>query len=258
MNKLTKHADAPEFPIVNASFHHPFTCIVSGPSGSGKTTFVKNLLLFPPHHGLVDTVFSHISIFIGTDLEDSKLFQEVQTKFSQDVVRIVEVKKLYGGDSQLFAARFAEDFVSEMKQLGPNGCVVFDDLMHELSTANVLADLFSKHSAHLDISVLHMTQNIFNESKKRSEHRTVYMNSHHLVLFKPHLDSSVFATLAKRFSGGNTKLYRSILLMMDEVTDEHRYIIVSGNIERDRRIKFTSDIFNKIGIFPYQRVYTPY
>lgn len=243
--------------VVNVAFHHPFTCIISGPTKSGKTTFIKQLLTAPAKSGLIDTVFSHISIYIGTRIQDNKVFQEMQKHFDPKRFRIVEVCQLYGGDKKVLEENFAYDFIEEMKELGSNGCVVFDDLMHELSSANVLGDLFSKNSSHLGLSVLYTTQNIFNESKKnRTEHRTVYLNSQYLVLFDTPLDSSVFSTLARRLAGGNSKKYRSIVSLMHEVAYKYRYIVVSGNIERERDVMFTSDIF-QIDPIPHQRVFMP-
>lgn len=253
MDKLNSSPSSSD-QLMNASFQHPFTCIVSGPSGSGKTTFVKNLLTAPAHLNLIDTKFAHISVYIGTRLSDNPIFVELLEKFGPKVLRVVEVKQLYGGSDKKLEENFANDFVSEMIQLGPNGCVIFDDLMNELSNANILADLFSKHSSHLGLSVLHLTQNIFHSGKKQTEHRTVYINSHHLVLFKLSLDSTVFSTLAKRLSGGNTKKFRAILSLMDEATDRFRYIVISANFKRDSRARFTSDIFNT-NPFPFQRVF---
>jgi septin family protein len=253
MEKLNFHE---QHAVVNASFQHPFTCIVCGPSGSGKTTFVKNLLTAPEHLNLLDTKFAHISVYIGTRLNDNPIFVELLEKFGPKVLRVVEFGGLYEGNEKKLQENFAKDFVSEMIQLGPNGCVIFDDLMQELSNANILADLFSKHSSHLGLSVLHLTQNIFHSGKKQTEHRTVYINSHHLVLFKNSLDSTVFSTLAKRLSGGSTKKYRSTLALMEYATDKHRYIVVNANLKRDNRAKFTSDIFNTHP-FPFQRVFIP-
>lgn len=238
--------------IVNATFQHPFTCIVSGPSGSGKTTFVANLLTSP---ALLDTTFGHISVYIGTRLKDNPIFEKLLHTFGSSIMRVVEVNTVYD-EQKKFQETFASDFVRDMVQLGPNGCVIFDDLMQELSSANILADLFSKHSSHLGISVFHLTQNIFHSGKKQTEHRTVYINSHHLVLFKLSLDSTVFSTLAKRLSGGDRKQYRSILKIMHDATEKFRYIVVSGGLKRDNRVRYTSDIFNTEP-FPFQRVFNP-
>lgn len=254
MKKLSKAGDSKK--VVNAAFQHPFTCVVSGPTKTGKTTFVKDLLTAPRELGLISTSFSHISIYIGTRLSDNPIFAEMSKMFSPDMFRIVEVGDLYGGDKKQFDEKFAQQFEEEMKTLGSNGCVVFDDMMMELDGANLLSSLFSKHSSHLGLSVFYLTQNVLHESKRRSEHRTVYINSQYLVLFKTALDSQIFSTLAKRLSAGTKKKYSSLMRMFQSVTEKYRYIIVSGNIDRDPSVVFTSDIFN-VNPFPHQRVFTP-
>ena len=236
--------------IFNASFLHPFTCIVAGPSGSGKTTFVKELLLNKT--GLIDIGdFTHVTIYIGTRLEDNSILQELQ-KALPDIVSVVECGQLYDGDPKEFDLKFASDFVFAAKKQGPKGCVVFDDMMQELSRANLLTDLFSKHSSHLNLSVIHITQNLFFRGKQPQEHRTLYTNTHHLVLFKFPLDNSVFGIIAKRLSTSGSKNYRATVNLMEEVAEEFRYIVVNGGFSRSKLLRFTSDIFSSYP-FIYQR-----
>lgn len=224
----------------DASFHHPFTCIVAGPSGSGKTTFVGELLL--NKNGIINLPqFSHITVYIGTRLEDNTILQQLQAALPSTV--IVECGELFDGNSKEFDNKFADSFVASAKERGPGGCVVFDDLMQELSRANILTDLFSKHSSHLDLSVIHITQNLFFRGKQPQEHRTLYTNTHHLVLFKLPLDNTVFSTIAKRLSPVGSKKYRATLHMMEEVAENYRYIVINGGFNRPKTVKFTSDIF---------------
>jgi hypothetical protein len=236
--------------VVNASFVHPFTCVVSGPSGSGKTTFVDKLLR--SRHGLIDTKFKYITIYLGTSAEENPIFLEFQ-KDNPDIVSIVEISKLYNGNKKEFEAKFAEDFLHATKEQGPGGCVIFDDLMQQLANANIISDLFSKHSSHLGISVFHITQNIFFKGKQPQEHRTLYNNTHHLVLFRQSLDQTVFRIVAGRLGLGGKKTAK-ILDMMNEVAKEGRYIVLSGAFKRDPEIRFTSDIFNE-NPFPFQRCF---
>ena len=94
--------------------------------------------------------------------------------------------------------------LSRTKQTEKKGCVIFDDLMSELSECGLLLDLFSKYSSHYDLTTIHITQNIFfkAEEKHGSDHVTIYQNMHVLVLFKNPLDNTVIHTITQCISRG--------------------------------------------------------
>ena len=235
---------------VNASFMHPFTCVVAGPSGSGKTTFVKNLL---ESKYLIDTPFKHITIYLGTRIADNQIFSDFQQENPN--VNLIDYTDIYP-DKKQFESKFAHDFVHTMQQLGPGGIVVFDDLMQDLANANIISDLFSKHSSHLNLSVIHITQNIFFRGKQPQEHRTLYNNTMHLVLFEQKMDNTYFSIIARRLGGGAHQKSSNIANMMFDVSSKFRYIVINAGVGKDNSIKFTSDIFNEHP-FPFQRCFEP-
>ena len=57
--------------------------------------------------------------------------------------------------------------------------IVVDDHMSDVN--QLVGDIFTKISHHRNISVLHLTQNVFDKNKYA---RTISLNSHYLVLFK--------------------------------------------------------------------------
>lgn len=57
--------------------------------------------------------------------------------------------------------------------------VIIDDLMNE--TNSDVVDLFTKGSHHFNVSVMYVTQNIFNQGRGR---RTISLNAHYIVVFK--------------------------------------------------------------------------
>ena len=241
-----------EYSVIDATFHHPFTAIVTGPSGCGKTTFVKDLIL-QRKYLISGEEIQFVLIYIGTSLDENPIFKYVQQTLP-DLVKVIEVKKLYEGNQKVFEDRFAQDFENVLSNLGYNGCVIFDDMMLQLSRANILTDLFSKISSHKKLSVIQITQNLFLRGKQAQEHRTCYTSCHHLVLFKQPMDTTVFQIIAKRVH--SSAKYVSVYEMLIQVADRFRYIIVSGNIGRDPKLKYTSDIFNRMPV-PYQRVFYP-
>ena len=240
-----------EYPIVNASFIHPFTCIVSGPSGCGKTTFVKELIL--NRDRLIDGELQYIIIYIGTSIDENPIFKHLQ-QTEPSLIKIIEIKRLYDNNKALFEQNFAKDFLEVVSEMGPHGCVIFDDMMIQLSRANLLSDLFSKISSHQKISVIHITQNLFLKGKQAQEHRTAFTSNHHLVQFKQPMDSSVFSILAKRVH--SSAKYADVYQLLMQVADHYRYVIISGGLKRDLSIKYTSDIFSTQPV-PFQRVFTP-
>ena len=172
--------------VVDAQMHHPFRCLVAGPSQSGKSTFVRNLLLH--QNDIIDVCFDYVTIVLGTDAHKNEIFSSLKDELRPGVVEIIELKKLYKTAElmkQNFCSEF-EHFVKDKANKKKKGCVIFDDLMSELSECGLLLDLFSKYSSHYDLTTIHITQNIFFKAggKHSSDHVTIYRNTHVLVLFK--------------------------------------------------------------------------
>jgi Cdc6-like AAA superfamily ATPase len=232
---------------IDGRFKHPLTAVITGPSGVGKTTFVSQLLEHSDK--LFDVQFAYITIYIGTKLEDNAILQQLQEK--KENVQIIDIKQLYPSSKQ-FELDFKKNFLNTCKEKGKKGCIVFDDMMGELSKCGLLSDLFSKHSSHLDLTIIHITQNLFYKGKDPNEHITLYRNTHMLVLFKNPLDSSILSTIARRLGSGDK--YKKILSLFHHVLDKERYIIIYGGFKRSPNLQFTSDIFNFDPMF--QRVYS--
>ena len=141
--------------VVDAQMHHPFRCLVAGPSQSGKSTFVCNLLL--RQNDIIDIHFDYVMIVLGTEANKNEIL------LRPGVVEIIELKKLYE-TTELMKKNFSSEFEHFFKNKAnrkKKGCVIFDDLMSELSECGLLLDLFSKYSSHYDLTTIHITQNIF-------------------------------------------------------------------------------------------------
>jgi len=133
-------------------FTCPFSCIIAGPSGSGKTSFVVNLiknareLLSPP----VERIEYCYSVY-------QPLYGEIKhlVSFTEGLPDIAK----YDGNVPTL--------------------LLMDDLMDKIGHSVEL--LFTKLSHHYNISVIHITQNLFQGKK---ENRTISLNSNYFVLFK--------------------------------------------------------------------------
>ena len=233
---------------MDGTFKHPLTAVVVGPSGVGKTTFVCNLL--KNSNLYFKNKFEYISIFIGTKIEENQEFLDLYKTHGKKLnVEIIEVKKLYPDDDD-FKKSFPKMFLEYCKKKGRGGCIVFDDMMTELSKCGLLSDLFSKHSSHMDLSIIHITQNIFFKGKDPNEHITLYRNAHMIVLFVHPNDSSVMSVIAKRIGP-----YRKVMDLFEYVFKKERYIVIySGSLNRSQDLKFSSDIFNNDPV-PNMKIY---
>ena len=224
--------------MYDASFKHPLTAIVAGPSGVGKTTFVSDFI--KNSHILMDKPFTYILIFIGTPLSQNKIFEQLQKDRSD--VEVIEVFEVYKSRKE-FESNFKTDFLKTIQARGPGGCIVFDDLMGALSQCGLLSDLFSTYAAHYDVSVMHITQNLFHKGKDPNEHITLYRNTHMLVLFRNPMDQNVARFVARRLGSGRS--YQDLMRLFDDIHTKERYILIYGGFERPIELKFSTDIFRK-------------
>ena len=70
--------------------------------------------------------------------------------------------------------------------------IVVDDNMSDV--IQLVADIVTKISHHRNISVMHLTQNLFDKNKYA---RTISLSSHYLVLFKICRDAGQFAVFLR-------------------------------------------------------------
>ena len=188
--------------MLDAQWKHPFTCVVVGPSGSGKLTFIRHLML--SQEKTIDAQFDYIYIFIGTDASDNKILSCLLTVIppSPTDVKIIEIINIFPTKKEMilkFPTQLKQMLISQNRK-GRKGCVIFDDLMKELGEMGILLDLFMKMSSHYNMSVIHITQNLFHQGsgKHSSEHVRMYRNSHITVLLNNPLDNHPFWTVAAR------------------------------------------------------------
>ena len=236
--------------VVDTQMHHPFRYLVAGPSQSGKSTFVCNLLLWQNY--IIDICFDYIMIILGTEANKNEILSSLKDELRPGVMEIIELEKLYE-TAELMKKNFSsefEHFVKNKANRKKKGCVIFDDLMSELSECGLLLDLFSKYSSHYDLTTIHITQNIF--FKARGKHGSIYQNTHVLVLFKNPLDNTVIHTIAHCISRG--KKYGELVDMLHHVLDHHRYIVIMGDLKTSPKLKYHTNIFAMDPI-PHQTIY---
>ena len=166
---------------------------------------------------------------------------------------LVEVKNVYRTREEL-QKRFPLDLKNMLKEWSDKklkGCLIFDDLMEELSECGVLTKLFTKFSTHHGVSIINITQNLFYQGTGKSDCVSVYHNTRVLVIFNNPMDNSILTTVGKRL-----KLLGSAPLigMLNNIVEKYRYLIIHADMNRPSKLKFTLDIFNMEPV-AHQRVF---
>lgn len=210
-------------------FKHPFTCIVSGPTGSGKTVFVRRLL---KNYKLLTTIKSD-------PLRVLYCYGQYQCGVTSNIPHVI-IHAVEGLASE-----------SEIKDFKPH-IIIVDDLMTELCDNNDMCVLFTKKSHHLNMSVIFIVQNAFQQGKVM---RTLRLNSQYDVYMKNPRDKLQITIIGKQM--GNMKFIEEAF--KDATSTPFGYLCIDNKNDTDDRYRVRTRIFpeeNVKGRFaPY--IYTP-
>jgi hypothetical protein len=184
------------------TWKHPFTCTIAGPSSSGKTSFVLKFI----KHAIIVPPPTSILWCYGT-------FQEI--------FNTIDNVEFHEG-------------IPEVSQLKKGLLLILDDLMHEADDR--VNKIFTKHSHHMDVSVMFLTQILFHKNQ-----RTMTLNSHYLVLFKNPRDAAQIAFLARQMYPAKPKFM--IEAFTDATTKPYTYLVVDLRADTDDKHRLRSGIF---------------
>lgn len=188
---------------------HPFTAILAGPTSCGKSTFMKTFL--QKIDKMIDETIYEVVYCLPAN-------QPIDTFFEQfKVVRGMP-------DADLFADR-------------KRRLIILDDLMSEAD--NTLVDLFTKSSHHFNLSVVFITQNIFNQGKGR---RDISLNTHYLVCFNNPRDRQQIATLSRQISPENSKFVQEAF--RDSTSRPYGYLLFDLKQSTPDRYRYRTEIFD--------------
>lgn len=204
-------------------WQHPFTAIIAGPTSCGKSNFIKNFLKEKN-----ELITMHVEEIIYCIPEGQH--PDLEMPFT----------KIYEGIPN----------VSSFADLKPR-LVILDDLMNE-ADGNVV-DLFTKGSHHYNLSVIFVTQNIFNQGKGR---RDISLNAHYIVCFKNPRDRQQILHLSKQIYPENPKYIQEAY--NDAAARPYGYLLfdlrqATPDIIRFRTNIFKSDIPSNIVYVPKQK-----
>lgn len=126
--------------------------------------------------------------------------------------------------------------------------IILDDLMRE--TDHSIIDLFTKGSHHFNVSVIFVTQNIFNQGKGR---RDISLNCHYIVCFKNPRDRQQIQTLARQVYPENSRYIQEAY--KDATSQPHGYLLFDLKQSTPDIYRFRTAIFDTDN--PSNIVYVP-
>ena len=195
---------------MSCKLQHPFTAVVAGPTGCGKSAWV--LRLVDNAVEMIEPSPNRICYCYG---EYQPIFNNYpQVTFHEGLPEL--------GD---------EVFDGRQPTL-----MIVDDLMAE--TNQLVANIFTKISHHRNISVLYLTENVFDKNKYA---RTISLNAHYLVLFKNVRDGTQFATLSRQMYPHSSKF--AIEAYADSTSVPYGYLLVDLKPDQDERCRLRTNIF---------------
>lgn len=205
---------------MDTRWQHPFTAIIAGPTSSGKSWFIKTLLRERSSQ-ITENIDEIIYCIPEGQIVDSEMIYNTLHEGIPDV--------------QMFA------------DLKPR-LVILDDLMREANSSVV--DMFTKGSHHYNLSVIFVTQNIFNQVKGC---RDISLNAHYIVCFKNPRDKQQILHLSKQVNPENPKYIQEAYI--DATTRPFGYLLFDLRQTTPDIIRYRTNIFKKDK--PSNIVYVP-
>lgn len=193
----------------------PFRIIVAGSSGSGKTTLLTRLMA-------------------NTEEAMERNPRVVLLFYAHMQDAYDEIKQSAPCPVTLIKGPPPDNLKTQRGTL-----IIVDDLQGTHSER--MATWFTRGSHHMDTSVLYLVQNLF---ERTPFHRTISLNSTHIVLFKNPRDASQVSHLDKQVfpssDGFLSKAYRV-------VTEDrpHTYIVIDFTQKTPQHFRLRNTLFPK-------------
>ena len=201
---------------MDVRFKHSFTCMVAGPSFVGKTVFVKKLL-------------SNVNYMV--DKPPHKIvwfYSEYQPSYVEMVKTIPNIE---------FHENLPSDFKSFTSSERPT-LFVIDDLMDVVCDDKRVAALFTKGSHHNNVSIIYITQNIFQPGKQS---RTISLNTQYYCLFRNNRDRLQINCLGRQMYPGRVKFFQEAY--EDATKEKYGYLFIDLKTDTPDELRLRTQIF---------------
>lgn len=191
----------------------PFRLLISGPTQSGKSFFCKKLI--ENSDRIFDTKFFKIIWILGSENAKPKDLH-------------VPVEYIIG-------------LPSNFKNASGQPClIILDDLMFEAQQNTNVANLFTKGSHHENLSIIFITQNLFQKGKYT---RDISLNCNYFCLLKNPRDLSQFKHFARQIlPDSSAELYNVYKRLTEK---PFGYLFIDLNQTTNSLLRFLTDIFTE-------------
>ena len=193
------------------------TFVLAGATSSGKSCWVHRFLKNISHMFSVTPTEKILYCYVVYQPLFDQMREDVPNlMFHRGLPDVEEIEALSGGHSLL----------------------ILDDLMQEVVNSKTMQDLFCQYCHHMGISVMFLTQNLFQQGKYA---RTIALNTHVLVLMKNLRNASQIAHFARQ-------LYPNRKGMLEEVYEDcmktaYGYLVIDMSPHTDDQYRLRTHIF---------------
>ena len=192
---------------------------ISGATQSGKTYFVHKLLQN------ISGMFSEEPV--SQILYCYGIYQSLFDKMEKDIPNFT----LHEG---LPSKEDIENFSAKQK----HSLIILDDLMIQVGQSPEIERLFTMGCHHRKLSVIYLTQNIFQQSKCS---RTIALNTHYLILFRNLRDGSQVTHLGRQLFPGKGQILVDAYQAATRVP--YGYLVIDMSPHSEDKYRLRTQIF---------------
>ena len=196
-----------------------FKIFLSGPSGCGKTTFIVNLI------------------------ENINNIAKIPPR--KIVYYFTEWQEKFNGMRENLNINFIEDndmILDQVKDVDSPALIIFDDMLNS-PNLKTIAQLFTVHGRHMNLSLAFLSQRLFNNNEF---FRQISQNSDYMCIFKNPRNSMDVRSMAMQI----TPKTLDLLHIYSQATKQpYSYIFIDLTQECIPQFRYRSAIFDEKHIF---------
>ena len=196
-----------------------FKIFLSGPSGCGKTTFIVNLI------------------------ENINNIAKIPPR--KIVYYFTEWQEKFNGMRENLNINFIEDndmILDQVKDIDSPALIIFDDMLNS-PNLKTIAQLFTVHGRHMNLSLAFLSQRLFNNNEF---FRQISQNSDYMCIFKNPRNSMDVRSMAMQI----TPKTLDLLHIYSQATKKpYSYIFIDLTQECIPQFRYRSSIFDEKHMF---------